>query len=287
MHIDPKDIDIVCDLIKDLCGIYLDNTKGYLIESRLAELAKKNNCSSYRQLAEKARSIMGSGLKREIIDAITTRETLFFRDSSPYEALQFKALPELLDARASTQFPRRLRIWSAACSTGQEPFSIGVVLHEMIPDIHRWDIQIFATDISDAAIAKASRGVFTELEVERGLPNKVRDKHFSKVSEGWKVSDSIRALVKFQQLNLLDPFPFQSPFDVIFCRNVAIYFEKQKKIDLFKRMKNILMPFGYMFVGASRACWIVDLSSNPWPIAAAPSIVPTWPSLLSANRSTF
>ncbi len=265
MHIDPKDIDIVCDLIKDLCGIYLDNTKGYLIESRLAELAKKNNCSSYRQLAEKARSIMGSGLKREIIDAITTRETLFFRDSSPYEALQFKALPELLDARASTQFPRRLRIWSAACSTGQEPFSIGVVLHEMIPDIHRWDIQIFATDISDAAIAKASRGVFTELEVERGLPNKVRDKHFSKVSEGWKVSDSIRALVKFQQLNLLDPFPFQSPFDVIFCRNVAIYFEKQKKIDLFKRMKNILMPFGYMFVGASES--LLDCGPEFKPMA--------------------
>ncbi len=265
MHIDPKDIDIVCDLIKDLCGIYLDNTKGYLIESRLAELAKKNNCSSYRQLAEKARSIMGSGLKREIIDAITTRETLFFRDSSPYEALQFKALPELLDARSTTQFPRRLRIWSAACSTGQEPFSIGVVLHEMIPDIHRWDIQIFATDISDAAIAKASRGVFTELEVERGLPNKVRDKYFSKVSDGWKVSDSIRALVKFQQLNLLDPFPFQNPFDVIFCRNVAIYFEKQKKIDLFKRMKNILMPFGYMFVGASES--LLDCGPEFKPMA--------------------
>lgn len=172
MHLDPKDIDVVCDLIKELCGIYLDNTKGYLIESRLAEIAKKNSCASYRQLAEKAKSIMGTGLKREIVDAITTQETLFFRDSSPYEALQFKALPELLDERSKTAFPRRLRIWSAACSTGQEPYSISVILHEMIPDIHRWDIQILATDISDAAIAKASRGTFTCTKSTEDYPRK-------------------------------------------------------------------------------------------------------------------
>ncbi len=265
MHLDPKDIDVVCDLIKELCGIYLDNTKGYLIESRLAEIAKKNSCASYRQLAEKAKSIMGTGLKREIVDAITTQETLFFRDSSPYEALQFKALPELLDERSKTAFPRRLRIWSAACSTGQEPYSISVILHEMIPDIHRWDIQILATDISDAAIAKASRGTFTAHEVDRGLPEKIRSKYFIKHGEGWKVNDSIRALVKFQQLNLLNPYPFQSPFDVIFCRNVAIYFEKPKKIDLFRRMMPHLVPFGYLFVGASES--LLDCGPEFKPMA--------------------
>lgn len=265
MHLDPKDIDPICDLIRDLCGIYLDSTKAYLIESRLSDLVKRNHCASYRQLAEKARSIMGSGLKREIVDAITTRETLFFRDSSPYEALQFKALPELLDERAKTPFPRRLRIWSAACSTGQEPYSIGVILHEMIPDIHRWDIQIIATDISDAAIARASRGCFSALEVERGLPDRVRDKYFTRQGEEWRVSDSVRALVKFQQLNLLEPFPFTTPFDVIFCRNVAIYFEKAKKIDLFRRMMPILVPFGYLFVGASES--LIDCGPEFRPMA--------------------
>jgi chemotaxis protein methyltransferase CheR len=265
VQLDPKEIDDVCDLIKELCGIYLDSTKGYLIESRLGDLVKKNNCSSYRQLAEKARSLLGSGLKREIVDAITTRETLFFRDSSPYEALQFKALPELLDERAKTPFPRRLRIWSAACSTGQEPYSIGVILHEMIPDIHRWDIQILATDISDAAVAKASRGLFSALEVERGLPDKTRDKYFTRQGDEWRVTDSIRALVKFQQMNLLDPFRFSTPFDVIFCRNVAIYFEKAKKIDLFRRMIPILVPFGYLFVGASES--LIDCGPEFRPMA--------------------
>ena len=265
MQLDPKDIDVICDLIKELCGIYLDSTKGYLIESRLGDIAKKNNCQSYRHLAEKARSLMGSGLKREIVDAITTRETLFFRDSSPYEALQFKALPELLDERSKTSFPRRLRIWSAACSTGQEPYSIGVVLHEMIPDIHRWDIQIIATDIADAAVAKASRGCFSSLEVERGLPDKTRDKYFERQGDEWRVADSVRALVKFQQLNLLDPFPFTIPFDVIFCRNVAIYFEKAKKIDLFRRMIPILVPFGYLFVGASES--LIDCGPEFRPMA--------------------
>lgn len=265
MRLDPKDIDVVCDLIKDLCGIYLDNTKGYLIESRLGELAKKNNCASYRELAQKARSIMGSGLQREIVDSITTQETLFFRDNSPYEALQFKALPELLDERSRTPYPRRLRIWSAACSTGQEPFSIGIVLHEMIPDIHRWDIQIIATDISDAAIARASRGAYSDLEMDRGMQGKLKSKYFTKSGDSWKVSDSVRALVKFQQLNLLQPFRFSTPFDVIFCRNVAIYFEKPKKIDLFRRMMPILVPFGYLFVGCSET--LLDCGPEFKPMA--------------------
>ena len=257
MPLNSQELDAVCGLIGELCGISLDPSKEYLIESRLQPILQSESLDSYAQLVVKAKGLSSSGLRQKIIDAITTRETMFFRDQSPFDALKFKALPELIDAKQSTAFPKRLRLWSAAASTGQEAYSLAMILCDMIPDIHTWDIQILGTDISDEAIARASRGWYSSLEVDRGLPMNMRSKYFHPQNGGWQVNDALRSLVSFRKLNLLEPFPHMPPVDILFCRNVAIYFEKPKRDDLFRRFKKAMSRDAYLFVGASES--LLDL----------------------------
>ena len=166
MQVTPEEIPAVARLVNELCGVVLDETKGYLIDSRLGSVAQQAACASFGELCQKARGNRTVELK--IIDAITTQETLFFRDNSPFEAFKHKAIPETIDAKANTAFPKRLRIWSAACSTGQEPYSIAMTLCNLLPDVHSWDIKILATDICDSAITQASLGRYAEHEVQRG-----------------------------------------------------------------------------------------------------------------------
>lgn len=247
-----EEIDFVFRYIQELCGNALDSSRSYLIESRLSRIAAKFKCNSYRELIEQAKHPSGISIRTAIIDSITTQETHFFRDSSPFQALQFKLLPELIDQKSRSSSNRTLRIWSAACSHGQEPYSISMILHELLPDVHQWRISITATDISDSAIAKSSLGVYSDLEIERGLPTNLR-KYFSRVNGSYKINDSVRALIQFKQLNLLEPFPFNQLFDIVLCRNVAIYFSKPDKIDLFRRIMNVLTPEGHLIAGASES----------------------------------
>jgi chemotaxis protein methyltransferase CheR len=253
MSVTAAEVEVVAGLVFDLCGIVLDETKDYLIESRLSSLVRKAGCGDYAELARKIRYGGDAALETELINSITTNETLFFRDGSPFEALRHKALPELFDAKARTTYPKRLRIWSAACSTGQEPYSIAMTLHDLVPDIHSWDISILATDISDAAIRQASTGRYSELELGRGLPPAALAKHFTREADGWKVKDELRALVSFRRINLHDPFHTLGLFDLIFCRNVAIYFSPAARATLFRGLSNILSPDGYLFVGSSES----------------------------------
>jgi chemotaxis protein methyltransferase CheR len=257
MQVITEDIAFVAKLVDELCGVVLDDSKGYLIESRLGEIAKAHGCANYRELCQKARYNSDHALQNKIIDAITTQETLFFRDDSPFTALQNKALPELFDHKSKTAFPKRLRIWSAASSTGQEAYSIGMTLCELIPDILTWDINILATDISDAAIKAASVGWYAKHEIQRGMKPQMLAKYFVEQKGGWRVKDQIRSMVLFQKRNLLQPFAGIGPFDIIFCRNVAIYFEPQKRRDLFLRLAERLTPEGYLFVGSSES--LLDL----------------------------
>jgi chemotaxis protein methyltransferase CheR len=247
------DIDAVCGLVNDLCGVYLDSTKGYLIEARLGELMKSSGCESYTQLALRARREVDSTIRSKIVDAITTNETLFFRDSSPFDALKNKVIPETIDSKAGTPFPKRLRIWSAACSTGQEPYSIGILLSEMLPDVAQWDINILGTDISDDAVARASRGRYTSHEIERGMSPARLNRFFQAEEGGWRVKDSLRALCSFECRNLLSPDSCRGKFDVIFCRNVAIYFTAEARKDLFLRLAKALTPGGWLFVGGQES----------------------------------
>ena len=257
MQVTREDIQFVAQLVDQLCGVMLDETKGYLVESRLGQLAGEHGCASYRELCQRARATGDRALQQKIIDAITTQETLFFRDSSPFDALQNKILPDLIDASARSGGARRLRFWSAACSTGQEPYSLAMVLRETIPNFASWNVSILATDISDAAIALASRGWYAAHEIDRGMRAALLPKYFKPHQGGWQVSDEIRGMVSFQRRNLLQPFAEVGAFDVIFCRNVAIYFDAPRRRDLFLRLAERLAPGGTLFVGSSES--LLDL----------------------------
>lgn len=245
-----ENVVFIFDFVEELCGISLDQNKSYLIEARLASLVKQFSVRSATELVEKAKSSGGDSIRKALIEAMTTRETYFFRDTTTFDALKFKALPEVIDQKLKSK-THRLRIWSAAASTGQEACSIAMILAEMIPDIAKWNIEIVGTDISEVAVAKARSGTYTRLDVERGMPPEFTRKYMRPTTGGYQVNESILRFIRYQQLNLLNPLPFRDQFDIIFCRNVAIYFEKKVKIDLFRRLLPLLPPYGYLFVGGS------------------------------------
>ena len=231
-------------------AIALDESKGYLIEGRLGALVEEMGCRSYGELLARAQSEATGVTRRRIIDAITTGETLFFRDSSPFELLRNKILPELIDRRSRSGGNRPIRIWSAACSSGQEAYSIGIVLKELLGDPYRYGVRLLGTDISDHAVARASRGVYNRVEIERGLSGAALSKYFVQVAEGWRIRDEIRGLASFRTLNLAQDFTSLGRFDLILCRNVAIYFNEQDKTSLFHRIGNTLESDGYLIIGA-------------------------------------
>ena len=282
MQVTREDMQFVAQLVDQLCGVMLDETKAYLVESRLRQLTRENGCASYRDLCQRARTTDDRMLQQKIIDAITTQETLFFRDSSPFDALQNKILPDLIDAAARNGTARKLRFWSAACSTGQEPYSLAMVLRETIPSFASWNISILATDISDAAIAQASRGWYAAHEIDRGMRVSLLPKYFKPHQSGWQMKDEIRGMVSFQRRNLLQPFTELGTFDVIFCRNVAIYFDAPRRRDLFLRLVDRIAPCGTLFVGSSESlldfgprfaprnhCHAIYYQPNQWPTPSA------------------
>jgi chemotaxis protein methyltransferase CheR len=260
MQVTTDEFKVLVRLVDDLCGVVLDQSKTYLIESRLSRVAEEAGCANFSELYYKARYESNKPLQTRIIDAITTHETLFFRDTSPFEALQHKVLPALFDAKAKTAAPRRLRIWSAACSTGQEPYSIAMVFHELLGNLAGWDIQILATDISDAAIRHASVGRYAVHEIRRGMRPELLQKYFTEDPQGWKIKDHLRALIAFKRLNLLEPLTALGLFDVILCRNVAIYFSPAARKDLFLRLAAQLTADGSLLVGSSES--LTDLGER-------------------------
>lgn len=253
-----EDIDAICGLVNDLCGIYLDESKDYLIEGRLSKLLQTTKCASYRDLALKVRG--DRSLQTEVVDAITTNETLWFRDSSPFEALKFKIIPELIDAKSKSPFPKRFRIWSAACSTGQEAYSIAMAFADTVTDFDSWDLQVIGTDVSPAAVAAAERGEYSQLEVNRGLDQKHMGAFFVRAGTKYRVNDVLRRRCKFQVRNLLKPLSDLGSFDIIFCRNVSIYFTRPDRDLMFKRLGKMLNKGGWLFTGSGES--LADLGPN-------------------------
>ena len=245
----PEERPLVYEYIYSLCGIALDDSKTYLVEGRLGGLASTKGFGSFRQLLGAARAEPTGALERSIVDAITTNETLFFRDTSPFDLLRHKIIPELIDRRARTG-SARIRIWSAACSTGQELYSIAIILKELLGDPDRYGVQLFGTDISDDAVARASKGVFGAIEIARGLSDELRNKYFTARGGGWQIRDELRAMATFKKLNLMREFSALGRFDVIFCRNVAIYFNEADRRTLFGRMERALEPGGCLVIGS-------------------------------------
>lgn len=251
MSLTADEIDRVCRLVDEIAGIQWDKSKAYLIESRLPSLLADFGCASFGDLVTQVREGKNPALRTAFIDAITTRETLFFRDEGPFDALKHKALPEIIDAKQGTPFAKRIRIWSAACSSGQEPYSIGIVLCDLFDDIESWDVEILATDLSPAALESASKGLYSDFEMSRGVPHTIRNRFFEKQPTGWRICEKVRRLVRFEPRNLLEPFQSMGPFDAVFCRNVAIYFDEKTRRDLFERLAGVLSTHGALFVGSS------------------------------------
>ena len=251
MQLRPGEMLLMRQLALQLTGIALDESKGYLIETRLGPLAERIGCANFNELYFRARYRADMPLVEEIVDAITTHETIFFRDGAPFDALQFKVLPEVIDARERANQPRKLRIWSAACSTGQEPYSIAIIVHELLRDLTGWDIQILATDIAKSTIENAQRGVYAEHEISRSARPALMTKYFEPTAGGHRVKDPIRKMIQWQQRNLLEPLGPLGPFDVVFLRNVLIYFEPEARRDLVRRVAGTLLPHGWLVVGAA------------------------------------
>jgi chemotaxis protein methyltransferase CheR len=243
----PSDYEFLRKFLKDRSGLDLSADKQYLVESRLVPLARKAGLPGLAELVAKLKSA-AEPLSTEVVEAMTTNETFFFRDKVPFDHLKATVLPELLRARASR---RSLRIWCAASSTGQEPYSIAMCLKELGSTLAGWRVEIVATDLSQGVLEKSRAGLFSQFEVQRGLPIQLLVKHFTQVGELWQLNADIRGMVQFKQLNLLQDFTHLGAFDVIFCRNVLIYFDQDTKTNVFGRLAKRMEPEGYLMLGAA------------------------------------
>jgi len=245
-----QDFQLFGDIVKTRSGLILSEEKVYLLESRLVPLARRRGLESLEALANEVRRSRDERLLDEITEAMTTNETFFFRDNKPFDTFRDVVLPQLLKTRASQ---KSLRIWTAACSTGQEPYSLAMLLKEEAAKMAGWRVEIMATDISNEVLEKAKAGLYSQFEVQRGLPIQLLMKHFQQVGEMWQIDSSIRAMVKFQPKNLLEDLGSVGQFDVIFCRNVMIYFDKETQDRLVRRYATYLKPSGLLFIGHSES----------------------------------
>lgn len=248
------DVVFLRELVQRRSAIVLDESKDYLIETRLEKLARDLNYASLGALVADVRRDAGT-VTRHLIEALTTHETLFFRDVRPFEALKREILPSLIAARQAT---RQLTIWSAACSTGQEIFSVAMILKENFPELLSWPVKLYATDISGQVIERAMQGRFQQLEVNRGLPAAMLVKYFERDGVDWKVRDDIRKMVRFEQLNLLHAWPFDLRPDIVLLRNVLIYFNMQTKKELLARVRQTLRPDGALVLGSAETTLGID-----------------------------
>lgn len=252
--ISPEEMKVFAPFIASICGIQLDPGKAYLLESRLGGWMKELTCTTFSELYYKIRADGTKKLQRQLIDLISTNETYFFRDGAPFDLLRHKILPDLMDRRSRLGLGRTpIRIWSAACSTGQEVYTIAIILRELLGDLSRHDIRILGTDISDRAVAAASRGSYNKVEMGRGLPPGMERYFTPEPDGGMKIKDEIRALATFRTLNLLEPFTALGRFDIIFCRNVAIYFSDPDRKGLFDRIGQALEPEGALVIGSTES----------------------------------
>jgi chemotaxis protein methyltransferase CheR len=266
IRLEANEFSLWSSYIYSTTRISLDPSKGYLVETRLSSLIRDTGSRSYKELLDKVQADATGGLKRKVVGVITTNETSFFRDTSPFDLLRQKILPDLVDSRVKQlgrAKPITLRIWSAACSTGQEVYSTAIVCKETLGDLSKYDVRILGTDISDKVVAQASYGKYTRLELDRGLTPEKLSAYFRPDGPDFRVSDQIRALTSFRNLNLLEPLTFPAKFDIVFCRNVAIYFSEADKRVLFDSISRVMAPDGYLIIGSTESLTGVSTRLDP------------------------
>jgi chemotaxis protein methyltransferase CheR len=244
----PEDFDWLRGFLKERSGLALSAEKQYLVDTRLAPVIRAKGLANIGALVRAMRSNPHSDLATLVLETMTTNESLFFRDKVPFENFRNVIAPALREARAKE---RKVRIWCAACSAGQEPYSLAIAIreHRLFPA--DWGIEIVATDLCSAMLERARQGLYTQFEVQRGLPIQLLVKYFAKVGDGWQVNSAIRAMVSYSRFNLLEPYGRLGRFDVVFCRNVLIYFDIATKIDVLTRLARQIAPDGYLSLGAA------------------------------------
>lgn len=257
----PQDYDFLRRFLKERSGLDLAADKQYLVESRLAPLARRAGLAGIGALVERVRTHADS-LATDLVEAMTINETFFFRDNVPFDGLPDVITPMLTGPHAQR---KTLRIWCAAGSTGQEPYSIAMRLKEMAAQLAGWRTEILATDLSQGVLEKAKAGIYTQFEVQRGLPIQMLMKYFRQVGELWEISPEIRAMVQHRQLNLLHDFRHLGTFDIIFCRNVLIYFDQPTKSRLFAGLAKAIEPDGVLVLGAAETVIGLSNAFRPWP----------------------
>jgi len=280
----PLDYDFLRQALKQRSGLTLGADRHYLLESRLLPLARQKGFVGVGELVLALKSGGDGALMTAVVEAMTTNESSFFRDKAPFEHFRRTIMPALLAARRQS---RTIRIWCAAAATGQEPYSLAICLQEIASTIAGWRIEILATDLSGAVLNKARHGVYSQFEVQRGLPIKLLVKYFTQVGEAWQIAPEVRGMIKFRRFNLLSDLASLGTFDVILCRNVLIYFDQDTKIDVLHRLAEVLSSDGYLILGAAET--VIGLSDRFQIRSDKPGLYtvrPFAPRLLSQQGTT-
>ncbi len=248
--------------LKERSGLILNDDKAYLLESRLTPVARRHAfAGGLDELIATAQSGASEQLLTDIVEAMTTNESFFFRDTKPFDLFKNFVLPHLLEVRGST---KSFRIWSAAASSGQEPYSLGMILKEEAAKLPGWRHKIIGTDLSKEILAKAEAGRYSQFEVQRGMPIQLLVKYFDKDGESWQIKPAVKEMIEFKPQNLLKDFSLLGKFDVVFCRNVLIYFDQETKSNILDRISAIIADDGYLFLGGAET--VLGLTEKFGPV---------------------
>jgi len=271
-----EDFDLYAKMVMQRSGLVLGPDKAYLLESRLMPVARRWNMKDLVELAAALRLKPDEALMADITDAMTTNESFFFRDQRPFDQFRQVVLPRLLQQRAAQ---KRIRIWSAACSTGQEPYSLAMILDEERNKLAGWNIEIVATDLCRDVLDRAKQGIYTQFEVQRGLPITMLVKYFTQMGDKWQLAQNIRNVIKFQTFNLLESMAGLGQFDVVFCRNVLIYFDQPTKAKVLENIARQMPNDGMLYLGGAETVLGITQSFKPfegqrglYQLGGAPSI---------------
>jgi chemotaxis protein methyltransferase CheR len=255
MPIHTDDFSYIQNLVHQRSAIVIETGKEYLVESRLLPLLRHEGFDSLSSLVRALRLRGYDGLHQKVVEAMTTNETSWFRDFHPFETLKKEIIPDMMKKRSAT---RALNIWCAACSSGQEPYSIAILLREHFPALASWKVRILATDLSSEMVTRARLGKYNQIEINRGLPAPILVKYFSMYGPEWTIKDDLRRLMEFRVLNLADTWPPMGDMDIVFLRNVLIYFNIQTKKEIFSKLRRLLRMDGYLFLGSAETTFNLD-----------------------------
>lgn len=254
---------LVRELVRGVSGIVLDVGKEYLVESRLTALARREGMTSLESLVARFRAEPWGSIRAKVIEAMTTNETSFFRDALPFEALRKVLLPDLIQRRARE---RTLTVWCAAASSGQEPYSLAMLIRESFRQLDGWNVRILATDLSREALDRARAGLYTQVEISRGLPAPLLAKYFAQQGVHWRINDDLKKMVEFRHMNLMQSWPVMPPPDIVMLRNVLIYFDVPTKKMILGKVRQLLRPDGYLFLGAAETTMHLDGAFERVPV---------------------